>query len=382
MKRENKKALIIATVSGFVPQFEEENVNILRELGYEVHYASNFSMPSYDDNNDRVEKLNLICHQVDFVRSPYDIKGNIKAFKELRRISEQTHFNLVHCHTPMGSVLGRAVFKNQKGIKIVYTAHGFHFYKGAPIKNWLVYYPVEKYFSHCLDVLITINQEDYQFAEKEMKARQIKYVPGVGVRVMDFSLEKKMAIRQRQRKALGIEEGTIVFLSVGELNENKNHISVIRALSKIQGLNYTYLICGQGKLHTYLENSIKRLGLEKKIKLLGYRIDIQELYQASDIFVFPSKREGLSVALQEAMVNGLPVICTKIRGNVELIDEGKGGILVERPDNTEELREALERIVKDTTARKSMSEYNKQKVKKFSLEKVSEEMKKIYMGLE
>lgn len=384
MKEENeiKRALIITTVSGFVPQFEKENVKILRELGYEVHYASNFRTPSYDNNNDRVKELKLICHQVNFVRSPHDIRGNIKAYKELRQLSEQIQFNLVHCHTPMGSVIGRAVFRKQKNIKILYTAHGFHFYKGAPIKNWLVYYPVEKYFSYCLDVLITINREDYQLAKRRMRADQIKYVPGVGVRMMTFSPEESMTIRKKKRIELGLEEGAIVFLSVGELNENKNHISVIRALSKIHGLNYSYLICGQGKLHTYLDNSIKSLGLESKIKLLGYRTDIQELYQAADVFVFPSKREGLSVALQEAMVNGLPVICTRIRGNVELIDEGKGGTLVDRPGSTEDLRKALEWIVKDTTAKEGMSEYNKRKVKSFSLEKVSEEMKKIYMGLE
>ena len=174
-----KKALLVTTVSGFVPQFEMPNVAILKELGYEIHYASNFNNPSYGTNNKRLEGTGIICHQVDFERSPFN-KKNLQAYKQLVKIMKDENIALVHCHTPMGAVLARLAAK-KCGIKdVLYTAHGFHFFKGASIKNWLIYYPVERFLSRYTGTQICINIEDFNNAKK-FKAANVEYIAGVGI---------------------------------------------------------------------------------------------------------------------------------------------------------------------------------------------------------
>ena len=188
-----KKALIATTVSGFVPQFEMSNVKILQEMGYEVHYASNFENVSYGSDNRRLEGTGIICHQIDFVRSPFQIRENKKAYWQLKKLMQEEKFSLLHCHTPVASVLSRlsaSSYQNktlkakrmkekqvlnayqQVDLKVVYTAHGFHFYKGAPWKYWLLFYPVERWCANVTDVLITMNQEDYERAKRFCKRKK------------------------------------------------------------------------------------------------------------------------------------------------------------------------------------------------------------------
>ena len=231
----------------------------------------------------------------------------------------------------------------KKGTKVIYTAHGFHFFKGAPLINWILFYPVEKFCARFTDVLITINQEDYKRAQK-FKAGKVEYIPGVGIDTKKFS--EVVVDKSAKRKELGVPVDAFLVLSVGELNKNKNHDTVIKAIAKLNNPNVYYVICGQGTLENYLKDLINELGLEKQVKLLGYRRDIAEISKTSDIFVFPSFREGLSVALMEAMALGLPVVCSKIRGNVDLIEDGKGGYLVE-PDDVEGFINAIRRIINE-----------------------------------
>lgn len=239
-----KKALLVTTVSGFVPQFEMENVRLLQDMGYEVHYATNYHNVSYGTDNHRLDGTGIVRHQVDFVRSPYDIKGNVKAYRQLYEVVNEGGFDLIHCHTPMGGVLTRLVVrkvrKHGKTIpRVIYTAHGFHFYHGAKLRNWLFYFPVEKWLSRYTDVQITINREDYKRAKKHWhKNCKVVYVPGVGVDVSyykgkDLAKEEREQLRQSIREELGVKPDTILFLSVGELIPRKNHISVLQTLSRI-----------------------------------------------------------------------------------------------------------------------------------------------------
>lgn len=311
-----KRALIITTVSGFVPQFEMNNVKILQELGYEVHYATNYHMPVYTDSNDRLNGTGIIRHQIDFVRSPYHVTKNIKALKQLVNLMRKIKFSLVHCHTPMGGVLGRiAAFKTNTK-PVIYTAHGFHFYSGAPMMNWLFFYPVERWLAKWTDCLITINQEDYQRAKTFSVRGEVEYVAGVGI-----DLEKYQNIqvdRQALRKKLGVPEEAFLLISVGELSKRKNHSVVIQALSQCKEKDIYYIICGSGVLEGKLLKLIEKYTLQERVKLLGYRTDIPELLSISDCFIFPSLQEGLPVAVMEALAVGLPVICSDIRGNRDL----------------------------------------------------------------
>lgn len=366
-----KRALLITTVSGFIPQFEETNVRTLQNLGYEVHYASNFHNVFYGKSNDKLESLNMTCHQIDFERSPYHIFSNIRAYRQLKKLTEEERFNLVHCHTPMGGALGRMAFKACNGCRIYYTAHGFHFYKGAPIRNWMLYYPVERFLSRWTDVLITINMEDYKRA-KNFRAKRVIYIPGVGID-LDKYIKNDLDLNKK-RKIIGLSDKDKVILSVGELNRNKNHKVIIKALSGLEELNITYLVCGEGPLKQELIEAAR----QRKVKLicLGYRLDLAEIYQIADVFAFPSQREGLSVALMEAMACGLPCIVSNIRGNSDLIRDNENGFLCK---NEKEYGIAIKRLLCDPVLCKKISENNLMTIKKFSKDEVKKIMKREYI---
>ena len=311
-----------------------------------------------------------------FERSPLKL-NNIKVYKQLKGLIDGNKFDIIHCHTPMGGALTRLASRDarKKGTSVIYTAHGFHFYKGAPILNWLLYFPIEKWLSKYTDVLITINKEDYTRAMKSFKAQDVKYVRGVGIDTKKFtqlSIDKK-----QKRKSINVPENAFIIVSVGEVNKNKNHSIVIKALAKLNRSDIYYVICGQGPLESYLYSLAAELKIEKQIKLLGFRRDVNEICQLANIFVFPSFREGLSVALMEAMAAGLPVVCSDIRGNSDLIEDEKGGFLVD-PYDVDNFANALEKVYKSQKLRNFFSQNNTQHIKNYSLEIITDQMSKIY----
>lgn len=363
-----KRALFVATIGGFFG-FERNDIKILQSLGYEVHIAANLSLSKRDD----FQAEDIIRHQIDFARAPRS-KTNLNAYKQLKILLKETHFDLVHCHTPMGGVLGRLVAKKYRksGTKVIYTAHGFHFYKGAPLKNWLLYYPVEWLCAFWTDELITINKEDYTRAQKHMHAKHVTYIPGVGVDLCKFSPITNGKDGNDVKRSLGMNKSDKLILSVGELNVNKNHEVVIRALAEIKDTTIHYAIAGTGDLYDYLVNLANKLGILERVHLLGYRSDIADLYKAADLYIHPSLREGLSVALMEAIASKTVVICSNIRGNKDIVDENA----LFEPKNVNQIVEKIgQYIILDNTAE---VEQNYVKLKKFDLEKVAKEMKALY----
>lgn len=370
------KALLVTTVSGFIPQFELNNVKLLQSIGYEIHYATNFNIPFYTNNNDRLNGTGIILHQIDFSRSPFNI-SNFRAYRQLKLLMKQEKFDLLHCHTPMGGVLARLAGKKAKIPYVMYTAHGFHFFKGASFFNWVCYYQVEKKLARYTDVLITINNEDYDRAKKfKLKKNGIvELIPGIGI----DSTKELPEVNGMIKKQLGIGTDKIIITSVGELSKRKNHKIVIRAISKLVRVNpnIVYLISGEGYLHKYLERIIKNLKLNDNVMLLGYRNDVKDILRITDCFIFPSLQEGLPVALLEAMQTGLPVVCSNIRGNKDLIIEGKGGYLVNKK-SVKDYRNKIELVLQDEKTRKCMGECNKERVKMFDQHIVIEKMTKLY----
>ena len=222
-------------------------------------------------------------------RSPFS-SGNIKAVGQIKKIVEEGMYDIVHCHTPIAAACTRLACRNlrKKGVKVIYTAHGFHFYTGAPKPNWLIFYPVEKLCGRWTDVLLTINQEDYQRATKSIPAKKVEYVPGVGIAVEKFS--GTQIDRAEKRASLGIPEDAFLLCSVGELNANKNHEVVIRAMALLEQQNIHYMVAGVGDRKEHLLQLAQELHLEDRVHLLGYRKDVAELYKTADLFVFPSFR--------------------------------------------------------------------------------------------
>lgn len=378
-----KKAIIIASVASMIDQFNRDNINLLQELGYEVSVACNFEYGS-STSNEQVKKLiidldelNVKHYHVPIPRSMFALKDMFKSYKFLKQLALKEKYNLMHCHSPIGGVLARLAFKKSRrqGIRIIYTAHGFHFYDGAPLKNWIIFYPIEKLCSKLTDCLITINKEDYKRAKEKFYAREVEYVPGIGIHVEE--IQNTYVDVAKKRAEFGITDEKIL-VSVGELNSNKNHETIIKALAMLKtDVKYKYILCGKGDKEEYLKELVKQLNLQDKVIFAGYRNDVREILKISDIFCFPSYREGLSVALMEAMAVGLPVICSKIRGNVDLIDNGKGGLLFLSNDK-DECALCIEKLITNEKKRNVYKIYNLDKIKKFDKSTVILLMRKIF----
>ena len=348
-----KRALIIASVASMIEQFNMGNIKLLQEIGYNVDVATNFERSgniTKEKSNELKKQLinmNVNCFQIDFDRGIVS-KNNIIAYKQVKKIITQNTYNLIHLHSPIGGVCGRIAGRKErkKGTRIIYTAHGFHFFKGAPILNWIIYYPIEKWLSRYTDCLITINQEDYDIAKRKFKAKQIELVHGVGLDTSRLERDISQDEKIRTRKDLDINEKDIVCTYIAELNKNKNQILLINAIKELKKKipNIKLLLIGKGNLFELYEKIIKENNLEENIKLLGYRDDINELLSITDIYLASSLREGLPVNIMEAMYKGIPVIATDNRGHREIIENNKTGFII---NNQEELKEKVIELKKD-----------------------------------
>lgn len=321
-----KRVLMAATVPSMIGHFNMNNIAILQEMGFDVDVACDYTDESVwpakktKDLREKLEARGVNCIQIDFSRSPSDVKRHIESYKELKRIISDRQYKFIHTHTPIASAIIRIAAHKLK-TDVIYTAHGFHFYKGASIKNWLCFYPIEKLLSKWTHTLITINKEDYSLAQKKFNANNVVYVPGVGVDIDGFN--SSVVDRAAVRQALGLKTDDLMLLSVGELSKRKNHEIVLQALYEIkrEGIsidNIHYYICGNGSLEGHLRDKSTEYGIN--LHLLGFRDDIGDLCKSSDLFIFPSFQEGLPVSLMEAIACKTPVLCSKIRGNVDLIN--------------------------------------------------------------
>lgn len=366
------KILYVTTIGGTMGFFNSFIKQLLNE-GHTVDIATNENRSSVPDC---YREWGCKVYQIDTSRSPLST-GNLKAIKQLKTLVAKEKYDIVHCHTPVAAMCTRLACRKARktGTRVIYTAHGFHFYKGAPLKNWLLYYPVEKICAYFTDVLITINKEDHALAQKKMKAKQVEYVPGVGIDITKFG--QATVDKIAKRKELGIPEDATLLLSVGELNGNKNHETVIRA---IKDLDVYYIIAGKGGLQEHLQGVIDELGMTDRVKLLGYRRDVAELYQAADVYVLPSIREGLNVSVMEAMASGLPCVIGKIRGNVDLIEDGKGGFLCE-PTDTDGWTENIRLLSENKELCRQMQSFNSEKIVEFGSSAVEKCMREIYQDI-
>lgn len=310
-------------------------------------------------------------------RSPFS-KGNLAAVKQIRRLVEANGYDIVHCHTPIAAACTRLAcrkLRKKQGIKVFYTAHGFHFYKGAPLKNWMIYYLVEKLCARYTDKLITINSEDYALAQKKMKAKEVLYVPGVGV---DLSRFQGVTVDKAGKRAeLGIPEDATVLLSVGEVNENKNHQVIIRAMAQLKRDDLHYMIAGVGPKADALKELTGELGLMGKVHLLGYRKDVPELCYAADIFCFPSFREGLGLAAIEGMACGLPIVTSDKHGINDYSMDGTTGYKC-APTDVDGFTKAIGRLADDPNLRESIGRGNVARAQKYDVHRIILLMRDIY----
>lgn len=359
-----KKVLFTATVDSHILHFHTPYLKMFKDMGYETHVATNGdeAIPYCDKK-----------HKISFERSPFKL-NNLKAIKQLKKVVEEEKFDIIHCHTPMGSVVTRLASKharNAYGTRVIYTAHGFHFYKGAPKINWLIFYPVEKYLSKYTDDLITINNEDYELAIKKFKAKRTHYVPGVGVTLKKFDFELSQEEKYKLRKSLDIEDDDIVLIYVAELNKNKNQIMAIKAMEKliVENPKYKLLLVGKDSYNGEYQRLVQELKLENNVIFTGYRKDVPKLMKISDIAISTSLREGLPVNLIEATMCSLPIVATNCRGNRDVVSETNNGIIVSLNDISQFVNEIIK-----------VKLNNNVNIKVYELDEVLKKVKSIYFG--
>lgn len=368
------KLLYITSLSGKrINSFMKSAVVAAKKCGVDFTMACNM------DNAD-LELYEMDCKQygikvkhIDFNRNPVSIM-NVKAYFQLLEYIREEKFDVVHCNTPVGGVLGRICSRNVRIPYVIYQAHGFHFWSGAPQINWLIYYPLEKLLARYTDLLITINQEDYDVAKKFKlkKSGAAILVNGVGVQPWKRLLSKELVAEKKE--SLEVPKNAKILISVGELNENKNHLTAIKAFNKIDNKDLIYFICGEGKLKEELEKYVIDNNLEDKVRLLGYRTDVKELLEISDVFIFPSKREGLSAALMEAMMAEIPCVAGKIRGNIDLLPQS---VLLFNPESVEELATCIEMSLDDVVSVRECKQ-NTLHIKKFEFDVIVDSLTEVY----
>lgn len=370
------KVLLTATVQSHIFQFHKPLVEMLHKHNCQVHVAARDNLAEKNGLKlDFAEKV----FDVPFSRSPKS-KDNIKAYKQLKKIIDEGQYDVIHCNTPMGGIVTRLAARRARknGTKVFYTAHGFHFYKGAPKKNWIVFYPIEKFFAnHYTDKLITITNEDYDFANKKFKC-QIERIHGVGVdekRYFPISEEEKKQLRLE----MGYNENQKLILCIGELLPNKNQQMAIRMMPEIvkHYPGAMLLIAGNGTEKNNLENLIAELGLQNNVKLLGYVTNLQDYQHIADVCVSCSKREGLPLNIVEAMMSGTPVVATVNRGHRELINDGENGFLVP-VDDMQLMTKHVLNLFTDSELYSTISRNGINRGNEYSTQMVRLELKAVY----
>lgn len=368
-----KKILYITTLSKTIGAFLVPHITALIDEGYEVDCACHI-------DEDRQLSTELIdkgvkFYDIPFNRNPLSLE-NIKAFKKLIDIQKKNQYDIIHVHTPIASIYGRLLKVKFPKLKTIYTAHGFHFFDGAPKLNWIIYYPIEKFMARYTDIIITMNEEDFKRA-KTFKAKEVYYINGVGIDLKYYNY--KLFNKEDERKKLGLKNDDFIILMIAEANKNKNINQVINAteLLKRDGIEVKTLIAGDGVMLEELRLEIKKRNLENNIFMLGYRTDIRELISCCDIGVLTSYREGLPRNIMELMSFGKPVIGTNIRGIRDLIKDEENGYLVEVGDYMQTYS-AISKLIDDKELLEKMSKESFKRLDKFSLDNIIKDLLEVY----
>ena len=333
--------------------------------GWEVDYASANEEKIFDAEN---------IFAVDFPRSPFNILKLLKSYKQLKSILLSNDYDLIHTHTPVGSVITRLAARNtrKKGTKVVYTAHGFHFYKGAPIKNWLLWYPIEKHLARDCDYLITINDEDFTLAKKKFKTT-VKMINGVGVDTEKFDKTLSQDKKESLRKKLGLSSSDFVVIYNGEFNPDKNHEFLLRGIEPLlkKHQNIKVLLISKGALMEQMKSLVAELQMNNQISFLGYRNDVNDILQICNLYVSPSRREGLVISVLEAIYCKLPVLLFDNRGHRQILGPHKDSIFRTKTEMCKKIEEQY----------LGKRDYSVPFEEKFSLKSALESMRKIYLEI-
>lgn len=364
-----KKVLITANLDSFFIKFLIPYMNFFKEKGFEIHIAS--KEDGSDIPNVYDQKFN-----VNFARS-FNVKQNIESYRQVKKILKENTYDIIFCHTPFGAAITRLAAKDsrKKGTKVIYVAHGFHFFKGAPHINWLLFYSAEKFLSKYTDILLTMNQEDYECASKKFKKTKVCYIPGIGINADKFAFSLSEDEKLNLRRSLNLNEKDFVGIFPAEISDNKGQMWLIKCLKQTieQHPNIHILLPGKDLTNGKCQKLINELNLQNNIHLLGFRKDIPMLLKIVDFSLSSSKREGLPINILEAICNKLPVVALNCRGMSDLICHNTNGYLIPMKDETE-FRLGIVNLYKNNL--KNYKEYDEKIIDTFSIENVLKEFEK------
>lgn len=372
-----KKALMLSPMGSVHRRFNRANIDALQRLGYKVELCANFNNGEGPEKHnqrfvDECASYGIVTHSISFAR--HSLSGSLKCLPQLKDLLKREQYDIVHTHTETGGLLLKLASGVKGKTKFFYTPHGMSFWKGSDLKSQLIYRPLERWICSGMDMNLAMNMEELEIL-KSWDKKSATYVHGIGLDIRKIQTPVHLSKDVRQEFRLSEKEKFIV--SIGELNDNKNHIAVIRALARLGHKDFRYIICGVGPNKDVLINEAKILGLQENVILAGFRSDISDILNSADIFVFPSFHEGLPVSLLEAMACGLPVVCSEIRGNVDIIKDSDNGYLF-KPSDIDSLSLKLASLMDDISKCNIMGMKNKKIVCDFSLETVTEELMQIY----
>lgn len=366
-----------------IEQFNINNIKLLQAMGATVYVGTNFSQPGTitaqvcKHLQQKLDELGVTYYQVDFMRRLGNHQANRRALNQVCQIIEENGINGIHTHSPLGSIIARRAGRRMH-VKVLYTTHGLQFFKGGPLKDWLLFFPVEWYYAHWTTGIVTVNQTDYAIS-RFLPVKHRYYIPGVGVdisRIAQIPLDQQRQLRAATRRRLGVSDDDCLIISVGELSNRKNHATVIRAIKKLNNPHLKYVIAGIGKEQDHLQELIQQLGLAQQVSLLGYIDNLDGLYFAADLNVMASTREGLGLAGIEGLAHGTYMVGSQRTGMRDYITNDRLGLLVRDPLNVAELANTIERAV--SLRKRTSQDYMVQSIKRFDIAHIDQLMKDIY----
>lgn len=371
------KRILITSTDLMMIQFLVPHVINLADNGYEIEIACSNVGGKIEQIKERLKNTVKKVHVVKLARNPFTLR-NFKGYKEMKQIISKGDYDIIWTNEPVMGVVTRLAAKlaRRRVTKVLYMVHGFHFFTGAPIINWMIYYPVEKIMAKYADMIVTVNHEDYKRA-KTMNVKRVEYIHGIGINTDRLSAENNSV---DIRKELGLSSEDLLIISVGELNKNKNQKTIIKALAEIKDIKIHYILCGKGDQLEGLKKQVSDAGLDHQVHFLGYRTDALNICCQADIYVMPSYREGLPVASLEAMYCGRPLLTSNIRGLVDVMEDGVSGYMYS-PDDYKGFADGICKLLADPELRKKMGKRNQEYVKQYCIDATKKEVLDLIFSL-
>jgi len=366
------RVLYVATSDIHIQTFHIPYLKWLNENGCEVHLAVE------NRGNLTIPYVNKVFY-LPFPRTPLSLT-NISSYNDLKIIINENNYKIIHCHTPVPGAITRLAARKARnnGTIVLYTVHGFHFFKGAGLKNWLLYYPIEYLLSAFTDVIITMNNEDFSYINGKMYHQESYLIPGVGVDSKLFSPfdENRNLV---EREILGLNSGHFILLYVAEFIERKNHKMIIDSIPVLKNRipNLKILFAGKGILLEKMKKYASEKGIDEYIIFLGFRNDIDILSAISDVGISASRQEGLPVGLLQEMFCAKPIVAPYERGHNELIIDGINGFLYNQEDK-EGFAECICKLYSNKSLRAQMGMKSLERAQLFSVKNSLEAMASIY----